>query len=774
MKRKELTGICGGIVLLFFAAIAFATPVPDTGQTKCYDKFGKEITCPSLGETLFGQDANFTLYPPSYTKLDSFGNALPDAAKSWAMVRDNVTGLVWEAKNNYDNYTDISNLHDADNGYSWYDPTDPHPGCPGKPPLTYSTKDFIDALNKAQFGGYSDWRIPTIKELTSLYLYSDESLAKYDYIVVNKWVPYWSSTTENYNPDYAWKANFKYYYGNFRDYKCYNGASMAVRGGQSGFLVNSAMETLDAVDKGSLDGASTAAGGYTDNGDGTVTDKSTGLMWQKNASHAEFDWEEALNFCSQQSTGGYLDWRMPTIKELQSLVDYSRTSPAINILFFPGCFSYPYWSSTTNFASTYTNMAFSVDFNDGSEESIYKFIRIENYVRYVRGGSILAFLSVSPTNRDVTYEKGTTTFVVSNKGTGTMQSQAEVISGNSWLYAYSGYQSNEIVCKYDANFGRSVRTGIIRVTAKGAIGSPKDVTVTQAGMPQASQLLGVWSDAIWAWNQATKQWTKIPSTSNAMMIAAGKVDSDTVDDLIGVWASGLWVRYASTGQWVKLSLNLPTWIVAGDFNNDGRDDVVGSWKNDGVYVRDSATGKWTKVTTPAKQLAAGNVCGHGWDDLVGVWDSGLWIGNSSTESWQKIDAAIPAWTTAGDMTGKGRSDVIGSYASGTWFRYSATGAWTKITTPAEQLAAGDIDGDGRDDLIGVWSNGVWVRYGATGQWQLITSSKPKWITTGRIAAAVQAAGSLDDPIESVAGMDIVDLSQEAPGGVATDGVSIGD
>ena len=62
---------------------------------------------------------------------------------------------------------------------------------------------------------------------------------------------------------------------------------------------------------------------------------------------------------------------------------------------------------------------------------------------------------------------------------------------------------------------------------------------------------------------------------------------------------------------------------------------------------------------------------------------------------------------------------------------------------------------------------MWVRYGATGQWQLITASKPKWITTGRIADAVQeAAGALDDPTES--GVDIVDLSQEGPGGIATD------
>jgi hypothetical protein len=80
-----------------------------------------------------------------------------------------------------------------------------------------------------------------------------------------------------------------------------------------------------------------------------------------------------------------------------------------------------------------------------------------------------------------------------------------------------------------------------------------------------------------------------------------------------------------------------------------------------------------------------------------------------------------------------------------WYRNSATGAWTKITTPAEQLAAGDIDGDGRDDLIGIWSNSVYVCYGATGKWQLISTSKPRWITTGKLAETAQAADSPDDP-----------------------------
>jgi len=60
------------------AARVNGTPLPDTGQTTCYDDKGNVIGCPESGERFYGQDANYLINPPSYTKLDENGNDLPD------------------------------------------------------------------------------------------------------------------------------------------------------------------------------------------------------------------------------------------------------------------------------------------------------------------------------------------------------------------------------------------------------------------------------------------------------------------------------------------------------------------------------------------------------------------------------------------------------------------------------------------------------------------------------------------------------------------------
>lgn len=119
-----------------------------------------------------------------------------------------------------------------------------------------------------------------------------------------------------------------------------------------------------------------------DNGDGTVIDESTSLMWQQETLPPQLNWADSIQFCSRMTLGGHTDWRLPTIKELQSLVDYSRCSPTINTTYFPNTASSLYWSTTTS--ATNTNFAWGVYFDYGFNYMSNKNYRL--YVRAVRGG----------------------------------------------------------------------------------------------------------------------------------------------------------------------------------------------------------------------------------------------------------------------------------------------------------------------------------------------------------------------------------------------------
>jgi len=82
---------------------------------------------------------------------------------------------------------------------------------------------------------------------------------------------------------------------------------------------------------------------FTNNGDGTVTDNVTGLMWQQSETAATYSWDQADSYCTWLSLGGHSDWRLPNLIELVSIMDYSF-NPAINTSFFSG--SVTAWSST--------------------------------------------------------------------------------------------------------------------------------------------------------------------------------------------------------------------------------------------------------------------------------------------------------------------------------------------------------------------------------------------------------------------------------------------
>lgn len=323
------------ILILGMPVFALAGSLPDTGQTKCYNN-SAEIACPGPGEDFYGQDGSYLINPPSCTKLDAGGNDLANSAASWVMVRDNVTGLIWEVK------TDDGSINDKDAWYNWQDAQDV----------------FIASLNSADFGGHSDWRLPRIKELVYIVNYGTNSPSiNTSYFPNTKWPwgSYWSSTTPVHRTSNAWEVNFE-------DADMGHAAKSnsyyvrAVRGGESGSFDNLVI-----------------------NGDDTVTDTSTGLMWQQ-ATAGAYNWKDALSYSEGLTLAGYTDWRLPNIKEIQSIVDGDRYSPAININYFPDTISSYYWSSTSRDTNPLGGM---INLSTGQHSYDDKWD--SHYVRAVRG-----------------------------------------------------------------------------------------------------------------------------------------------------------------------------------------------------------------------------------------------------------------------------------------------------------------------------------------------------------------------------------------------------
>ncbi len=118
------------------------------------------------------------------------------------------------------------------------------------------------------------------------------------------------------------------------------------------------------------------------NSNGTVSCSETKLMWQddKNAKTIKKDWESAKKYCKNLKFAGYSDWRLPSIKELFSIVNHSAYSPAINSAFKNTTLLHYYWS-TTSYAY-YTSLVWNVNFGNGHTDYYNKLNK--NAVRCVR------------------------------------------------------------------------------------------------------------------------------------------------------------------------------------------------------------------------------------------------------------------------------------------------------------------------------------------------------------------------------------------------------
>jgi hypothetical protein len=267
-------------------ASAATYPIVDTAQAYCYDT-RTAIEFPKPGNPYYGQDAQYLANPPSY-KVNNDGT-----------VSDNVTGLMWQQN-------------------------------PGNK-KTYA--EAVAGASKCRTGGYKDWRLPTIKELYSLIQLNgiDPDPRSTD---PSGLVPFIDTTVFNFQ--YGKKADGdRIIDSQYASSTLYVSTTMG--GNKTMFGVNFADGRIKGYPVGDSRRRKTyyvlyvrgnpnyGKNQFKNNGDGTIADVATGLTWMKSDSGKGMDWPSALKYAENMKLAGYSDWRLPSAKELQSIIDYTRS-----------------------------------------------------------------------------------------------------------------------------------------------------------------------------------------------------------------------------------------------------------------------------------------------------------------------------------------------------------------------------------------------------------------------------------------------------------------
>lgn len=309
--------------------------LPDTGQTNCFDNT-KEIPCPKASLPFYGQDANYSSNPPSYTNNNN------------GTVTDNNTGLVWTSD----------------------------PGVK----LTY--QEAKDKLSSFSLAGHSDWRLPSIKELYTLINFSGTDPSSLQGNDTSSLIPFMNTSYFNFNYgdpkdgdriiDSQWITSTIYNSTVMNNQECFFGVNFA-DGRIKCYPINSNKKYFSLFVRGKALSSSLKPEGLD-----VILDTSTNLLWQKSDSGRPMNWLSALEYCQTLDLEDRNDWRLPNAKELQSIVDYSRSpditnSPAINPLFETstiinelGQTDYPYyWTSTTHLNTRTADQAVYISFGKG-------------------------------------------------------------------------------------------------------------------------------------------------------------------------------------------------------------------------------------------------------------------------------------------------------------------------------------------------------------------------------------------------------------------------
>lgn len=284
------------------------------------------LRLPDTGETISytntpGEDADFNIHPP-YFIINGNGT-----------VTDTVTGLMWQQ-------TDGGEM------------------------TVESAVIYCDTLS---LGGYTDWRMPNPHELFSIINHQNVNPALNTAVFPNTGAAYWWSSVRQINDsNKVWCTNSGGGVGNHPK------SETISAGGTKKFHIRAVRDVTAPT---------TIPYHFTDNGNGTITDNLTNLVWQKNAYPDSLTWEQALTYADTLTQSGLTDWRLPNIKELQSLNDESRINPSINNTFFTNIATNKYWSSTT--LPNHTTWAWYLNTQFGI--TTYDDKNIKHYLLCVRG-----------------------------------------------------------------------------------------------------------------------------------------------------------------------------------------------------------------------------------------------------------------------------------------------------------------------------------------------------------------------------------------------------
>lgn len=290
----------------------------DTGQTNCYDSFGLSTPCPGTGQD--GQYVNIPnarnfVGPTQHCKYSSDYTTL-----------DTVHGLTWK--------TCAQGQSGANCGggavlpINWTNANGNNPGSCSE----------LNTINGGKgYAGITNWRIPKIRELASLLHYSNNPhINTSGFPGTFTGSNYWSSSINFQEVNENFIANF---------------SNINLSIDSNGFAL---LNNLRCVS-----GNPIPAPSFTDNGNGTVTDSNTGLLWLKctiglsgpacadpPAIFSDLDWNAAINNCEALNFAGRTNWRLPNVNELLSILDHSAGGPTLVHPIFPNTDNV-YWSSTT-------------------------------------------------------------------------------------------------------------------------------------------------------------------------------------------------------------------------------------------------------------------------------------------------------------------------------------------------------------------------------------------------------------------------------------------